>query len=92
MIKWLLSLFGYGKIKSVESIMAPMVKTVQQLEKAETQNNEAIALNIVYMQQLEQANKAHAAQANLSNVAREGIQAQLKPFMDAKRALEAPNE
>jgi predicted negative regulator of RcsB-dependent stress response len=84
MIKWFLDLFGCGKIKSVESIMAPLVKTRDNLVKAEKQNNESIDSNLEAMKALEQANKAHAAEAHLANVMREGLDAQLKPLLDLK--------
>lgn len=80
MFKWLLGLFGIGKIKSVEAIMAPLVKTRNKLEAAQTARNTAIDGNVKAMKALEQANIAHAAEAHLASVMKEGLDAQLKPL------------
>lgn len=84
MFKWLLGLFGYGKIKSVEEIMQPMIKTRNQLAQANKQRNDAITNNVKRIEAINAESRAHAAEAHLSNVMLEGIDAQLKPLMKAK--------
>lgn len=88
MFKWFLGLFGIGKIKSVEAIMAPLVKTRNNLDKAQKARNTAIDNNVAAMRALEQANIAHAAQANLASVMKEGLDAQLKPLDALKKTVE----
>lgn len=77
------------KIKSVESIMAPLAKTRNKLEASQEQNNEAITNNIARIEALKLANKAHAAEANLASIMKEGIDSQLKPLDDLKKLAES---
>lgn len=87
MINWFLGLFGYGKIKTVGAIMAPLVKTRDNLSKAQTQRNAAIDANLAQAEALKQANILHAAEAHLADNMIEGLNAQLKP-LDALKESE----
>lgn len=80
MIKWFLGLFGYGQIKTVEAIMAPLVKTRDNLTKAQQQRNAAIDANVEAMEALKQQNILHAAEASLADNMVEGLNVQLKPL------------
>lgn len=76
------------KIKTVEAIMAPLVKTRAKLVKAQEDRNKAIDANVEAMRDLEQANIIHAAEANLASVIKEGLDEQLKPLDALKNTVE----
>ena len=80
MIKWLLGLFGFGKIKSVESIMSPIVKTHKKLKATAKQNDDAIEANQQRIALLGQANTSHEQQSKLALSCAEALEAQLKPL------------
>lgn len=88
MIKFFLRLFGFGQIKSVESIMKPLVKTRTKLAKAQEQRNKAVDKNIEIKKQLDAANEVHAQEAHLASRMIEGLDAQLKPLDDLKKTVE----
>lgn len=88
MIKFILRLFGVGKINTVENIMKPLVKTRSKLAKAQEQRNKAVDKNIERKRKLDEENKLHAAQAHLAAHVIEGLDAQLKPLDDIKKTLE----
>lgn len=80
MWNWIKSLFGYGEIKTVEAIMAPLVKTRDNLVDARDRRNITISDNVKKMKAIEQANIAHASQASLAVSMIEGLNEQLKPL------------
>lgn len=87
MFKWLASLFGFGGIDSVESIMAPLVKTRDKLVSARDERNTAITNNVQRIRNIEQENIHHAGEAALAATMVEGLNAQLKP-LDALKNTE----
>lgn len=84
MWKWIKHLFGFGEIKSVAAIMAPLIKTRDELMEANAQRKEAIADNIKAIEAINTQNKVHSQEAHLSNIMLEGLESQLKP-LDALR-------
>lgn len=80
MIQWIKNLFGYGEIKTVGAIMAPLVKTRDNLVEARDKRNLTISDNVKHIKAIEQANIAHAAEASLAMNMIEGLNTQLKPL------------
>lgn len=88
MIKWLLGLFGIGKIKTAEQLAKPLIKARKSIEKSQEQRVNAIAKGEKAKAKIDAANEFHAQQNGATDAMLSALNEQLKP-LDALKAPKA---
>lgn len=86
MFKWLLGLFGIGKIKTAEQLAKPLIKARKKIITAQEQRITAISDGEKAKAAIDAANEFHAQQNSATDAMLTALNTQLKPLDDLKES------